>query len=119
MWFPAFSVTSTTNNELLFPVSNIVIPLTHKNVKHVFHLYVISTENRDKLQNHLKENGISTGIHYPTALPYLKAYDYLEHSSTDFPVAYEYPSKILSLPIFPEIEKADIIKIVSVLKKAL
>ena len=95
-------------NDLLSVVSNIVTPVTHQDAKHVFHLYVIRTQHRNELQAHLKENEISTGIHYPTALPFLKAYDYLEHKPTDFPVAYQYQDEILSLPMFPELTKEHI-----------
>jgi dTDP-4-amino-4,6-dideoxygalactose transaminase len=92
-------------SELLSGVDNIVRPVTHQNAKHVFHLYVIRSKNRSDLQNHLKQNGVSTGIHYPTALPYLKAYDYLGHTSADFPVAKQFSEDILSLPMYPELDK--------------
>ena len=92
-------------SELLSGVENIVTPVTHQNAKHVFHLYVIRTENRDELQKILKQNVISTGIHYPTALPLLKAYSYLRGSSSDFPIAHEYTGKILSLPMYPELDR--------------
>jgi len=95
---------AATYSNLLTGVKNVATPLTHEVVKHVFHLYVIRTEKRDELQNKLKESGISTGIHYPTALPFLKAYGYLGHSHSDFPVAHEYTGKILSLPMFPELD---------------
>jgi len=87
----------------LFADNNINLPAVHPLANHVFHLYVIRSENRNNLQTHLKDNGISTGIHYPTALPYLEAYKYLEHTPEDFPVAFEYSNKILSLPIYPEL----------------
>ena len=103
-------------NKLLSDNKDIAIPKTHQDVKHVFHLYVIRTNERDKLQNHLKENGISTGIHYPTALPYLKAYEYLGHLPSDYPVAHEYPGKILSLPMFPELESKAIQAVVDQIK---
>ena len=90
-------------SELLSGVDNIVTPKIHPDVKHVFHLYVIRTEKRDQPQKYLKENGIATGIHYPTPLPFLKAYDYLGHKPEDFPVAYQYQDEILSLPMFPEL----------------
>jgi dTDP-4-amino-4,6-dideoxygalactose transaminase len=66
-------------------------------------LYVIRAENRDDLAQHLKACDIETAIHYPTALPNLKAYAYLGHNSDDFPVATAYQNQILSLPIFPEL----------------
>jgi dTDP-4-amino-4,6-dideoxygalactose transaminase len=93
-----------TYNELFFELSHLVTPVIHENSKHVFHLYVIRSHNRDSLQNHLKQNDVSTGIHYPTSLPFLKAYDYLGHVPDDFPIAYQYPSQILSLPMYPELD---------------
>ena len=102
-------------SELLSDVENVVTPQTHEEAKHVFHLYVIRTDNRDELQNLLEENGISTGIHYPTSLPFLKAYEYLGHTPQDFPVANEYQGKILSLPMYAELENSGIKRISDVL----
>jgi dTDP-4-amino-4,6-dideoxygalactose transaminase len=51
----------------------------------------------------LNKAGISTGIHYPVALPFLKAYSRLEHRPEEFPVAYQYQGEILSLPMYPEL----------------
>lgn len=89
--------------ELLQEIENVVPPSIRPDVKHIFHLYVIRTKNRDELQNYLQAWGISTGIHYPTALPFLKAYGYLNHKPEDFPVAYDYQKEVLSLPMFPEL----------------
>ena len=95
-------------NELLADVGGIEIPKIRPKVKHIFHLYVVRTPKRDKLQKYLKECGISTGIHYPTALPFLKAYNYLKHEPEDYPVAYQYQDEILSLPMFPELSTEQI-----------
>ncbi len=88
---------------LLSDVKEIVTPETRKNSKHVFHVYNIRTAKRDQLKDALDKAGIGTAIHYPTALPNMPAYRYLNHKKTDFPVATAYQDKILSLPIFPEI----------------
>ena len=69
---------------------------------HVYHLYVIRCDRRDELKKYLADNGIPTVLNYPKALPFYPAYDYLGHAPEDFQVAYEHQSKILSLPIFPE-----------------
>ena len=90
-------------NELLADVEDIVTPIIRPNAKHIFHLYVIRTPKRDQLPEYLQDHGISTGIHYPTALPFLKAYAYLGNSLEDFPVAYQYQGEILSLPMYPEL----------------
>ena len=50
---------------------DIDVPLTHPDCDHTFHLFVIKTKKRDSLASFLKKNGISTGIHYPSALPLL------------------------------------------------
>ena len=52
----------------------------------------------------MKSKGISTGIHYPIALPNLKAYLYLNHNGNDFPEATKASQEILSLPMFPELD---------------
>lgn len=93
---------ATLYNKLLANVDGIVTPQIRENAKHVFHLYVIRATNRKGLQKYLTESGISTGIHYPTPLPLLPAYKYLNHKPSDFPVANDYMDKILSLPMFPE-----------------
>ncbi len=70
---------------------------------HVYHLYVIHLERRDELQQYLADRQVPTSIHYPTALPFLSCYQYLNHQSQDFPVAYQAQSSILSLPFYPEL----------------
>jgi len=70
---------------------------------HVYHLYVIRMARRDALKTHLTANGIGTVLNYPKALPFYPAYAYLGHKPEDFPVAYRNQSRILSLPMYPEI----------------
>lgn len=73
---------------------------------HVFHLYVVEVENRAALQAALTAAGIETGIHYPRALPFLPAYRRLNKNESDFPRAAHMQSRILSLPMFPEMTDA-------------
>jgi dTDP-4-amino-4,6-dideoxygalactose transaminase len=95
-------------NELLKNVSNIELPLVRENSIHTFHLYVIRAERRDELQEYLREMGVETAIHYPTPLPLLNAYKYLGKTSSDFLVSSDYMSKIISLPMYPELIREDI-----------
>lgn len=95
-------------NELLVNVGDIIIPRLRSNSDHIFHLYVIRTGKREELQAFLKDCGIATGIHYPTALPFLKAYAYLGHTPENFPVIHKYQNEILSLPMFPELTRNQI-----------
>ena len=95
-------------NELLANIPQVQIPLLSDKCSPVYHLYVIRVNDRDDLVNHLQKHGINTGVHYPIGLPFLKAYDYLKHKPSDFPITYEYQSQILSLPMYPELNKEQI-----------
>lgn len=77
----------------------VITPYVSPDVRHVYHLYVIRVKNREAIRSRLDEAGISTGVHYPLALPFLRAYHYLGHRPEEFPVAYALQSEILSLPI--------------------
>jgi dTDP-4-amino-4,6-dideoxygalactose transaminase len=68
---------------------------------------VIRSEMRDALKEYLASLRIPTVINYPKALPFYPAYKYLGHSAQDFPVAYAHQSRILSIPIYPEMSVDD------------
>jgi dTDP-4-amino-4,6-dideoxygalactose transaminase len=88
--------------------SGMILPQKRQGTKHTYHLYVVRSSKRDQLKSFLESRGIQTAIHYPTPLPYLPAYKYLNHDPADFPVASRYKNQILSLPIFPEMTPAQI-----------
>jgi dTDP-4-amino-4,6-dideoxygalactose transaminase len=89
-------------DSLLAGVGGIATPKVGVQREHVYHLYMIRTPKRDELRRHLSDRGIATVINYPKALPFYPAYAYLGHRPEDFPNAHEDQSRILSLPIFPE-----------------
>jgi dTDP-4-amino-4,6-dideoxygalactose transaminase len=95
-------------NKKLSDIDAITTPKLRPNSRHSYHLYVIRTQEREALANYLKVRGIPTVIHYPTPLPFLKAYASEAYTAKDFPVVHEYSSQILSLPIFPEIKESEI-----------
>ena len=90
-------------SRLLSGIPGLELPVTAEGREHVFHLYVVRHEKRDELAKHLGAACIQTVINYPIALPFLPAYARLKHTPQDFPNAYSNQSRILSLPIFPEI----------------
>jgi dTDP-4-amino-4,6-dideoxygalactose transaminase len=108
-WSEARRKNASLYNECL-KSTGLVTPREIADVKAVYHLYVVRTkkELRRKLQDHLKSKGISTGIHYPIALPNLKAYSYLNHNGNDFPEATKASEEILSLPMYPELSESQI-----------
>ena len=88
----------------------LVTPCEIEDVRAVYHLYVIRVpkDRRGELQAYLQSNGVSTGIHYPIALPNLKAYQYLNPVNGDFPEATKASREIVSLPMYPELEEEEI-----------
>ena len=102
-WTEARRKVAARYDELLAGLGDVVTPAVASNRDHVYHLYVIRTAGRDELRTHLKDAGIDTVLNYPKALPFYPAYAYLEHTPADFPVAYANQSRILSLPVYPEI----------------
>jgi dTDP-4-amino-4,6-dideoxygalactose transaminase len=89
-------------NRRLSVVSGVMTPKLEDGGEHVYHLYVIRHEKRDELMRHLKALDIQTIINYPTALPFLPAYRRLAMSPEQCPNAYHNQSRVLSLPMFPE-----------------
>jgi len=100
-------------------LKNIVItPFVAPNGKHVYHLYVIRIKNRDKVKEFLANKGITTGIHYPIPLPFLKAYSYLGHKPADFPVAYFLKDELLSLPIHGDMTDEQVAYVIEQIKES-
>jgi len=85
-------------NEIRNP--KIILPKIRKGAEHVWHLFVVQTGNRDKLQNYLNENGIGTQIHYPVPPHLSEAYKYLGYKKGDFPITEKQANTVLSLPIY-------------------
>ena len=89
-------------DRLLAGTAGLELPQTGAGREHVYHLYVIRHERRDALADHLAKRGIQTVVNYPVALPFVPAYTRLGHRPDEFPNAFHNQSRILSLPIFPE-----------------
>lgn len=67
--------------------------------EHVWHLFVIRTESRDKLQEYLLEHNIQTLIHYPIPPHFQKAYE--EYKDLKLPITEKIHNEVLSLPLSP------------------
>lgn len=97
-------------------VPQLVLPKRADWARQVYHLFVIRTENREKLQKFLKDREIQTGVHYPIALPKLKAYEYLGLANANFK-ANNYDDQLLSLPIGEHMSMEDAKEVVSAIKE--
>ena len=115
-WTKARQRLASTYDRELQGIGDIVTPRVGSGREHVYHLYVIRTTCRDQLRVHLSGCGIDTVLNYPVALPFLKAYSYLSHTPKDFPVAYRNQSRVLSLPMFPEMPDASLAHVIDSMK---
>ncbi len=82
-------------------IKNIKMPDTFEENYHVWHLFVIRTNNRNKYMDYMRDNNIELGIHYPKAIHQQKAYRYLNLDKKELKNANKYSSQLVSLPIFP------------------
>jgi dTDP-4-amino-4,6-dideoxygalactose transaminase len=78
-------------------------PVEQKECRHIYHLFVIQTEQRNALSAYLKDKEISCGIHYPIPVHLQTAYSDSGYGRGDFPVTEQFSERILSLPMFPEL----------------
>lgn len=117
-WTKQRKVIAQQYNDALKNVGDLTLPEVHNDGTHVYHLYVIKTKNRDKLQKHLSDNGIGTLIHYPIPPHLQKAYTSLNKKKGDFPIAEELAENCLSLPIWPGMTQEHVKTVADVIKKA-
>ncbi len=105
-------------NELLSEV-DVVTPIEGQGYRHIYHLYVIRTKNRDEMFEYLKSKQISCGIHYPIPIHLQNAYKDLSYKEGDFPVTEKSAQEILSLPMFPELREHQVRYVVEAIKEFL
>lgn len=79
-------------------------PIIREGNEHVFHQYTIQVQDRDGLRKHLEKYGISTAVHYPVPLHLQPAFQFLKFKPGQFPIAEEVASRVVSLPMYPELK---------------
>lgn len=94
-------------NTNLKNIESLKIPHISKWAKSVYYVYTIRTKNREELKKYLNDKGIASGIYYPLPLHLQPAYKYLGYSKGDFPETEKMADEILSLPIYPELNRKD------------
>lgn len=107
-WNKARAAHAEKYKEMLAGVSDLVFQQRVPYSTHIYHLFVVETEQRAGLQKHLNAAGIDTGIHYPTPIHLQQAYADLGYTKGDFPEAEQLAKRTLSLPMFPELHSDQI-----------
>lgn len=101
-------------NDLLGKSPKITLPVILPGAQHVFHLYVIQADNRNEILAALKVADIEGGVHYPLPLHEQPAYCHLGYTPDSLPVTHRIASRILSLPVYPEMTRAQVEIVASV-----
>ncbi len=118
-WTAARRKNAALYTNLLGGVPDLETPREMPYARHVYHLYVIRTTHRDRLQKHLDERGISTGLHYPVPLHLQQVFQGLGYREGDLPVTERVAHTILSLPMYPELTEEQIHYICDAIKECL
>lgn len=91
--------------------TDIVLPAEMPWGQHVYHLYVIQSDDREALRHRLHEAGIEAGLHYPIPLHLQEAYRSLGYQRGSFPVTEKLASRLLSLPMYPGISSEAVARV--------
>lgn len=82
--------------------TSLVMPTETDGGKHVFHLFILQSENREEIESKLKEKGIATGTYYKVPMHLQKAFNDLGYKKGDFPNAEYLSERTFAIPLFPE-----------------
>jgi len=94
-------------------------PVVGPGAEHVYHMYIVRTERRDEVQQFLIDQDVGCAVYYPVPLHLTTPCRSLGYSEGDFPESEKASRETLALPMFPEMEEAQIDRVVSVLRQAL
>lgn len=95
----------------LSKIEEIQLPKSERDASHVYHLFVIRTQYRDKLAKYLERKGIKTMVHYPVPPHLQKSNAFMGFKKGQFPVAESISESCLSLPVWPGLKALDIDRI--------
>jgi len=105
--------------EALDGLAGVELPEIAAGADHVFHLYVVRLNRRDRIREALKERGVASGVHYPLPVHLYTAYAHLGHERGAFPVAEAICDRIISLPMYPEMARPEVEHVAGALRESL
>ncbi len=111
-WQHARRSNAAEYTRLLQQVRGVMPPFEPEGFEHVYHQYTIRSEQRDALQQHLAARKIGSTVYYPHPLHLQPLYAHLGHKAGDFPHAERAAQEVLSLPMYPELRKDQIARVV-------
>lgn len=99
-----------------FKELDLVTPVCSDDMEHVYHMYILQSENREEILTKLKESGVATGVYYPVPLHLQKVYKGLGYKEGDMPVAEYLSHRTFAIPVYPELTNDQIKYIVDSVK---
>jgi dTDP-4-amino-4,6-dideoxygalactose transaminase len=100
-------------------IPNVITPRVREDRGHVFHLYVIRVPERDRVLSYLHQQGIGAVIHYPIPPHLSPAFAHLGYTQGSFPITEKLAAEVLSLPLYPELTRAQMDTVIEQLTIAL
>ncbi len=100
-------------------IPGIVLPATTPGNKHVHHLYVVRVADRATFMEDLSKRGVGTAIHYPVPVHLQPAYAEMGLGPGSFPIAERCAAEFVSLPMYPELTKAQIEHVIQAVFEAM
>lgn len=115
-WNEARRRVATWYDELLSDLVDIQRPMIADGAEHVFHLYVVQVDDRDRILHRLREQGVGAGVHYPVPVHEQPAYAHLAIAPEALPATHAVARRALSLPIYPEMTWSQAERVAAVLR---
>jgi dTDP-4-amino-4,6-dideoxygalactose transaminase len=97
----------------------VILPIESPRCKHVYHQFTLRSNRRDAIMAWLKEYGIASACFYPIPLHRQEIFNKTPIAQVHLPVSEKLAGEVLSLPMFPELTEAEIIKISQIVTQAI
>ena len=118
-WCAARRAVAASYRVALAGIPGVTLPEETPGAEHVYHLYVVRVDHRERVGKALGALGIATGVHYPAPIHRLKAYEHLGLGPGSFPAAEAVCARILSLPMYPEMTRDDVDAVARALRQVM
>jgi dTDP-4-amino-4,6-dideoxygalactose transaminase len=116
-WTEARRNIANLYNERLNGLTKVVLPKSFEDRRHVYHIYCVLVEDREKFMKFMADEGVGTGIHYPFPVHLLEGYSFLGYSKGQFPISERVANQCVSIPMYPEMTSEMIDAVVAALWK--